>query len=323
MQVVILAAGKGTRLHPVTETHSKAMAPVARNPMIGRVMDMFTTQEITNFIIIVSPDDQEIRHYFAQQKPANGTIQLIEQSERLGMAKALGLAADFIRGDFILSACDNFVPASHLHDLLTTFRNAKLHQPNGCATLSLMEIDRAKVSSTGIVELRDGAIWRIVEEPKPEAAPSNISSLPHLCLFTKDSRLFAIGSTFHAWEYELQDAIQMLIAAEGPISGTFLHAELAAINKYARSVAFNLHYLRNDADAFLQRPTNIAADMELFMPVCMDENDIQIGKNCMIGPNVYIEQGARIGEGSIIRDTVVLRNVVVDAHSHLEQAIVT
>ncbi|MBV7327048.1 NTP transferase domain-containing protein [Chloroflexi bacterium TSY] len=177
MQVVILAAGKGTRLHPVTETRSKAMAPVAGKPMIGRVMDMFTTQEISNFIVIISPDDLEIRHYFAQQASAKGMIQFVEQTERLGMANALGLAADQIRGDFILSACDNLVPASHIHDLLTTFDKAKLCQTNSRAVLSLMGIDRANVSSTGVVKLRDGAVWGIVEKPKPEEAPSNISSL--------------------------------------------------------------------------------------------------------------------------------------------------
>ncbi|MBV7327049.1 hypothetical protein KFU94_02055 [Chloroflexi bacterium TSY] len=122
-------------------------------------------------------------------------------------------------------------------------------------------------------------------------------------------------------EYELQDAIQMLIAAEGPISGVFTQNRQQLTN-IQDLLQLNLHYLQRHADAWQQRPANISEETELFMPVCMDTNDIQIGKNCRIGPNVYIEQGARIGEDVTIRNAVVLRNAVVDAHSHLEQTIV-
>src|SRR5690606_30999802 len=92
---------------------------------------------------------------------------------RKGMAHALGLAAPLLRGDFILSACDNLVPLAHLRALVATHRTQQ-----ATATLSLMPIEPSQTSKTGVVVWEPPFVQRIVEKPKPEEAPSNISSLP-------------------------------------------------------------------------------------------------------------------------------------------------
>jgi bifunctional UDP-N-acetylglucosamine pyrophosphorylase/glucosamine-1-phosphate N-acetyltransferase len=92
------------------------------------------------------------------------------------MANALSLAAPYIHGPFIMSACDNLTPTEHVAELLKT------HQAEAAdATLSLMQIDLALAGRTGIVEWHNGQIRRIVEKPAPGEAPSNIASLPCTC----------------------------------------------------------------------------------------------------------------------------------------------
>ena len=173
MQGVILAAGKGKRLQPLTPARTKAMAPVAGKPIVARVLDLFLENGIRDMLLLISPDDADIRPYFAHYLPDDATINFVVQEERLGMAHALTLLAPHIRGDFLMSACDNLVPADHLAALLRT------HEVQAAnAVLSLMEIDVAQSASTGIVEWHEGWIRRIVEKPQPADAPSNIASLP-------------------------------------------------------------------------------------------------------------------------------------------------
>ena len=66
MQAVILAAGRGTRLYPITKTRTKAMCPVAGKPIIERVMDTLIAYGISDFILVISPDDSEIVGYFVE-----------------------------------------------------------------------------------------------------------------------------------------------------------------------------------------------------------------------------------------------------------------
>jgi NDP-sugar pyrophosphorylase family protein len=133
MQAVILAAGKGTRLRPITLHRSKAMAPIAGKPMVERVIERMVKNGIDDFILVISDDDQAIRRYFRSEVKLPARFQFVTQTERLGMAHAVGLAAPRIRTDFLLSACDSIVPAGHIADLLITHRT----RPSG-ETLSLM-----------------------------------------------------------------------------------------------------------------------------------------------------------------------------------------
>ncbi|MCB0061457.1 MAG: nucleotidyltransferase family protein, partial [Caldilineaceae bacterium] len=185
MQGIILAAGKGTRLQPVTPARTKAMAPVAGKPIVARVLDLFLQNGIRDVLLLISPADPDIQPYFAAQQaqghlPDDLSLHFVVQHERLGMAHALTRLAPHIHGDFLLSACDNLVPPDHVAALLATF-----HTQQANALLSLMEIDIAESATTGIVEWNGRAqtgegrwIRRIVEKPQPAEAPSNIASLP-------------------------------------------------------------------------------------------------------------------------------------------------
>ncbi len=68
MQGVLLAAGKGTRLQPLTLARTKAMAPVAGRPLGVRVADLLVAQGINELIVVVSPSDEEVQPYFARAR---------------------------------------------------------------------------------------------------------------------------------------------------------------------------------------------------------------------------------------------------------------
>src|SRR3954470_13501057 len=116
MQGVLLAAGKGKRLQPLTLERSKAMAPVAGKPLSGRVADLLVAQRIDELIVVIGPNDSEVQPYFASQANLSVPVRFVVQHERIGMAHALGLAAPWLVGDFMMSACDNLVSIEHIQE---------------------------------------------------------------------------------------------------------------------------------------------------------------------------------------------------------------
>jgi NDP-sugar pyrophosphorylase family protein len=311
MQGVILAAGKGKRLHPITTQRSKAMAPVAGKPMVARVLDTLLQNGLRDLIMLVSPDDQEITPYF-RQMTTEATFRFVVQPQRLGMAHALQLAAPYLTGPFVMSACDNLTPAEHVAALLAQRRSSAAD-----AALSLMAIDIAQAGSTGIVEWRDGLIRRIVEKPKPAEAPSNISSLPlyvfspHILDYLSRVKLSPRG------EYELQDAIQMLIDDGGRVTGV-LTPHRVQLTNVADLLALNRHYLETDSEADQVLTTQIGPGTRLIAPLRI-EPDCTIGANATIGPYVYLEQGCQVGDHAMLRNVVALRNTIIPAYTRVQE----
>lgn len=314
MQGVILAAGKGKRLHPITTRRTKAMAPVAGKPMVERVVDRLVEQGIDDFIILISPEDLEIAPHFAQARPEL-RIRFVMQPERLGMAHALSLAAPYVVGDFVLSACDNLTPNGHLGEMLAAHRVRR-----ATATLSLMPIDIAYAGSTGIVDWQDGWVRRIVEKPRPEEAPSNISSLP-LYVFAPRilDHLPAVRPSARG-EYELQDAIQLLIDRDGGVTGVLTESRIQLTNA-ADLLALNRHYLAlNGVEA--RAPLPPAGIGARLIPPVRIEAGVVVGPGCVIGPHVYIEAGCVIGAGARLENVVALRGAqIADGAVHRDEVV--
>jgi len=316
MQGVILAAGKGTRLQPVTPARSKAMAPVAGKPIVARVLDLFIDNGIRDLLVLISPDDRDIRPYLEHYRTDDVTIQFVVQAERLGMAHALTQLAPHLHGDFLLSACDNLVPTAHVAALLRTHREQKTN-----ALLSLMEIDIAHAATTGIVDWRDGWIQRIVEKPQPADAPSNIASLPLYLFAHKVLDYLPRVQPSARGEYELQDAIQLLIEEAGRVTG-LLTPRRWQLTNVADLLELNRHFLAIDDVAEVPpQASTFGQNVQLIPPVRIDPGTM-IGDDCLIGPNVYLEADCQIGANSHLSNVIGLRGATVAAASKLQDTIV-
>lgn len=305
MQGVILAAGKGSRLHPITLHRSKAMVPVLGKPLVERVMEDMVANGITDFVLVVSPDDRDIVRHFQRECALDVDVRFVYQLERLGMANALLQAAPLIDCDFMLSACDNLTSAECVGQMIAAM-NA---MPETNAVLSLMPVPRERVSSTGIVELDGEWVTRIVEKPSPDQAPSNLSSLPLYCFrrffldYLPQVRLSPRG------EYELQDAIQALIDDRGGVRGVFVRQRLTVTGP-ADLLNINRVYLTQGNDRPQLEAQTVGPNTHLITPLRI-ERGVVIGANCTIGPNVYIERDCVIGNDVQVSNAVILRNVRV------------
>ena len=305
MQAVILAAGKGTRLHPITANRTKAMAPILGKPIVERVLETLVENGVDECIMVISPEDREIRTHFEDSSMLEIDITFMAQPDRLGMANALNLAAPHIRGDFVLTACDNLTPAEHIAQLIDSHQSGSAN-----ATLSLMAVEDSMISRTGIVEMRNGNIIRILEKPALEDAPSNIASLPLYVFSTKLLDLLPEVPLSSRGEYELQDAIQLLIERHGFVTGVFTSTR-RQLTSADDLLSINHHFLARDDKTFVLSLESVGSNTQLIAPLFIGKETV-IGPGCVIGPNVYIENNCLIGADVHIRDSVILRNTVIE-----------
>lgn len=131
------------------------MLPILGQPIVERMMESLHRHGgVREFILVVSENDHDIRRHFAEESLLDVHIQFVMQPERLGMANALACAAYAIRGDFILSACDNLVADEHVADLVRTWQTETTLD----GVLSVMRIGPELLGRTGIVELVNGRV---------------------------------------------------------------------------------------------------------------------------------------------------------------------
>jgi len=298
MQAVILAAGKGTRLRPVTESRSKAMVPVLGRPLVARAMMPFVENGIRDFVVVISVDDTEIGPFFSEMDRFGVSVRCVVQRERLGMAHALGLAAPLITGSFVLSACDSLVDRCHVEELLAAGDGAD-------AVLSLLDVGPESVSKSAVVEFDGPRIRRIIEKPPAEEAPSHTISLPHYVFSPRVLNLLSAVRPSPRGEYELQDAIQDLIDEGGDVVGVRA-AERLQVSTPEDLLSLTLRMFAGDSAIHEVRSTDVGRGTRFGAPHLVEEG-VVIGDGCTIGPEVYLENGCHVGDGAVIRRSVVLR----------------
>lgn len=311
MQAVILAAGRGTRLAPVTDDRSKAMVPVLGRPLVDRVAETLVAGGLRDLVMVIGPDDDEIRRFFTSETSLDVTVNFVVQEQRLGMAHALGLAAPCVKGSFVLSACDSLKPVDHVEALLAAAARAD-------GALSLMDVAPERVCLAAPVEMDGKVIRRIVEKPAPEDAPSDTVSLPLYVLPHRVLELLAGQGPSARGEYELQDGIQALIDEGSQIIGVKTESRLQ-VSTPADLLDLNLRFL--DETPRGRGPESVADGTVVQAPVWIDDG-VVIGRNCRIGPGVVLERGCVLGDGVHLSRSMVLRHALVPEGLEIEGQVV-
>jgi len=303
--VVILAAGKGRRLKPLTHKLPKALAPVVNMPIIERIIRDFMAAGAGEFIIVVSYPDGPIRDYLTQEADLGVTLRFAYQKEKLGMAHALMAAGNLVTSPWFMTvACDNLYPLEHLKGIIEHWRGSKSD-----AVLSLMKVPLAEVYSNAIVKVERGRIRRIVEKPKKGEVFSRIISLPLYLLPQEVLQFLPQTPRSPRGEYELQNSIQWLIESGFNVQGV-LTSERYNLTTLDDLIFINKVYLEK------YRQT-LSLDMlrwdkvNIISPVYIAP-EVEIGEGSEVGPWVTVGRGCRIGRRVKISDSVIIPGGVVE-----------
>jgi dTDP-glucose pyrophosphorylase len=190
MQCVILAAGKGTRLRPLTENKPKQLVTVHGKPLIDHIVEALPTA-IDELIIVVGYLGHMIREYCGDEFHGK-KVTYIEQVEPNGTAKALWLCKDFLKGRFLFMFGDDIHGKDDLARA-TSYVRAML-------VASVSQPEKFGI----VVRNPDGTLGLMIE--KPEHAPSNCASTGAMVL---DDHIFEFEpQTPVKGEYYLTEVIE-------------------------------------------------------------------------------------------------------------------
>lgn len=181
MKAIVLAAGEGSRLRPLTYAIPKPLLPVAGKPVIDYVLDnLLKCKEIDEVIIAVSHMAQ---HEAALKNYLYNTRDSVEV--RVVPVMGWGSGGDLKTAVTECGIKDTFVVA--YGDVVTDIDVSSLvkaHNKNFTSvTMALFDVPHKDISRFGSVALEGDKITKFVEKPKSESAPSNTA---HACYFVME-----------------------------------------------------------------------------------------------------------------------------------------
>jgi len=304
VKAVILAAGEGSRMRPLTYTRPKVMLPIANKPILEHLLTEAKGAGIKEFVLVVGYHDEQVRGFFGDGRKWGVKISYANQRRQSGTADAVRMVEGIVEGDFLMMNGDIIVKRDDIQGLAERGKNA----------ISVIEVK--ETAGLGLIEAKRGRVTRIYE--KVEKPPTNLANAG-LYLFTPEI-FTAVAQTQKSprGEYEITDSLQFLID-QG-------HAVVAHKIGYWLDLSYPWHLLgANEAilpaivpenngkienGAAVNGPVSIAKGTTIRSGAYIVGPAI-IGEDCDIGPNCFIRPYTSIGDRCHIGAAVEVKNSVI------------
>ncbi len=311
MKAVVLAAGEGTRMRPLTYTKPKVMLPIANKPILEHLILELARAGIRDVVLVVGYRDEIIREYFGDGSRWGINVSYVSQRKQLGTADALRSAAHLLDDEFLMLNGDNIVS----HDEI-----ARLVESDSMA-IGVVKVQNPQ--DFGVVELEDGKVRRIIE--KPERPPSNLINAG-IYKFTSGIFEFLEKTPLSKrGEYEITDTIQLAIESGVEFRAVEMNTWIDVGYPWdlLKANEFMLKNLRESkvegeiedgahikGNVIIGEGTVIRAGSYIIGPVV-------IGRNCIIGPNCFIRPYTSIGDNCHIGACVEIKNSIIMSNTNV------
>ena len=302
LEGVILAAGRGTRIHPLSLHYPKALLPICNKPIIQYQLEDMKRIGVEDVWIVVGHLKEELPHQLDPIAEELGlTLRYVEQHHTLGIAHAVAQLESRLEAPFILFLGDIMIRAPRLERMAEMFWNRHA----GAVLAVKHEPDPEMIRRNFAVILHSsGLVTRVVEKPRFATTP-----LKGCGIYIFDLSIFdAIRRTPRTAlrdEYEITNSIQILIDDGYPV--------------YPADVVewdMNVTYACDIIDVNQQMLAALGHE-SLVSPHAELHPGVTVGPGTVIGPGARIEQPLRI------KSSVVFPHTVVTQREALERVIVT
>lgn len=303
MQCVILAAGEGSRMRPLTTSRPKVMLPLAGKPMLEHLIQNVRDAGITEIYLVVGYHEEAIRTWFGDGAAFDVLIQYVVQRKQLGTADALRSVEPFIHDTFLMLNGDMILERSDLEKIIS------LPYPVMATSTT------THPESFGVVTVEGETITSL--EEKSLHPKSNIINAG---AYLFDAGIFSILKKIapsSRGEYELTDALTDYISER-------------TLKAYPLSVWMDVGYpwdmltanehllldLTGEKAGTIEENVIVKGQLILGKGSVIKsgtyiEGPCIIGENTVVGPNAYLRPGTTIGNNCHIGHAVEIKNSII------------
>jgi len=311
LKVALLAAGKGNRLRPATDSIPKPLLPIACSTLLEHNLALLNPTEV--YVVVCY-----MKELFLEYRSKYG-VNLVDQGEPLGTGHAVLKLEDFVRDDLLLLYSDIYIPPGFLEAFLSE-RDKYDH------LVAVAPVERPW--EFGVIEAEGKLLKRIVEKPKRGEEPSNLVVAGVFLLSQSIFDILRGLSPSPRGEIELTSAITEAVERGERVGIVSVDPWVDAGRRedflLAQELLLNdmISGLRRVPDGFkVEGPLIIGRDAEvegseLDGPCCLDGKliDSAVAK-------AYLQRGSEV-IGSTIRNSIVMSGSIVRS-SLIESSIIS
>ncbi len=331
MKAVILAAGQGVRLLPITATRPKHLIKVGGKPILEHCLDALKKAGITEALIVTHYLGKAIREYFGGGEQFDLRLTYVEQPSILGTGNAASMAEPYVDGKFVLIYGDLLFSEDALKRLIQMFET---EHPDAAMAVTPV----AKPENYGIIELENARkIKRIVEKPASGETPSNLANAGLYIFSTKIFKTIQSVKSSVRGEIELTDAISLMIKDKKKVYAIeipkdewldigqpwdLLEANTWALKRMEHEVLGTV-----EEGAHLIGPITVAKTARVRSgayiegPSFIDEG-ADVGPNCYIRPCTSLGKNTRVGNACEIKNSIIMDRTHVGHLSYMGDSII-
>ncbi len=315
MRAMVLAAGLGTRLRPLTYEITKPMVPVLDRPVMEHIVGLLHKHSFDEVIANLHYFPDSIREYFGAR------LEYRYEPELLGTAGGVrACAAFFGEAPFVVISGDA------LTDIDLGALAARHRAAGGIATLAVRQVPDTREYGV-VLHDRDGRITGFQEKPDPEEA---LSDLGNCGIYVFDPQIFDYfpERPFVDWA---KDVFPVLLENDVPFYIHELHEywnDVGSLGELRQgtfdALAGELHL---DIEGEEVRPggtvagaSPLPADAEIEGPAWIG-HDVRIGAGVRLMGPIVLGDGATVGERAQLRSSIVFPGTEIAAESILIDAI--
>ena len=315
MKAMILAAGGGTRLYPLTFTLPKPMAPVCNRPVMEHIINQLKLHGFDELIVNLHNLPQHIQGHFRDGYQLGVQITYSHEAQPLGTAGGVKNVEDQFERTFMVIGGDDL----HNVDLSAMLQFHREHKALATIGLSYEE----DVHQYGVVVTDDsGRIQEFQEKPSNDLAKSHWVN-NGIYLFEPDIFKLIPDGVF----YDFGSQLFPLLKDQGkPFYGY-------RCKGYWKDIGNLVEYRNAHLDCLNGQVKVSFPGMELKPGVWVDEGveihedaiiepPVIIGRNCRIGPGVHLKGPVAMGKYNVLDENVKLEGTVMWNYNQLKERVV-
>jgi len=331
MKTVLLAAGKGTRLYPLTETRPKSLIPLLGKPLLSYTINALEELHLNDFTIVVDKGKKEnFQKALSDYVKPESKFTYVEQEAPKGTAHAMSTVKDLLTlGPILLIYGDIILESSVIERVLHVHENCKLN-------LMVAVESTTQSRDLGIVKFKGHRLINIVEKPRLRSETSYVNA--GVYVFEDDFYPFIDDlNPSPRGEYELTDSINKYVASGGTVSvvkaedDEWMHIGypwdvLDANKRILKGMESRVEGELEDhtsvkGTVVMREGAVLKAGSVVEGPVYIGEG-ATVGPNCFIRPYTAIGRGVKVGHGCEIKNSVVMNGSKISHLSYIGDSII-